>query len=317
MSEPVNTADQISAGLLARLWVYQKERFPLGQTAILVGFFTAATLSVSAQLADRSQPALWTFAAVWISVLVIFFQMRACDEYKDLETDQRYRPERAIPRGLVSLKTIILVAILASIIATALTASVSIYLLLPLGFVWIWLFIMTKEFWVAGWLTARPFLYLVSHMAIMPIIDFYISAAEWMDYEHHPPDGLWVFLVLSFLNGCVLEFGRKIWSPENEREGVATYSRLLGPEKAVWIWTGFCALATVFLIIVALKLEAGLWVGIPSVLALIVVLHTARHFSRNPTQALQKKIETIAGLWVVMCYGLAGFMPLLKAWVTT
>ena len=32
---------------------------------------------------------------------------------------------------------------------------------------------MTAEFFVPEWLKARPFLYLVSHMAIMPFIDLY------------------------------------------------------------------------------------------------------------------------------------------------
>jgi len=302
-------------GLAARLWVYQKERFPLGQTAVLVGFFTAATLSVSAQLAGRPLPTIWTFLAVWIGVLVIFFQMRACDEYKDLETDKRYRPERPIPRGLVTLKTIIVIAIFAGFLAIAATTAVSTALLLPLALVWFWLFVMTKEFWVPEWLISKPFLYLVSHMAIMPIIDLYISGAEWIEHGQHPPSGLWIFLVLSFLNGCVLEFGRKIWTPANERDGVETYSKLLGPVKAVWAWTGFCALAAVFLIIVAAKLGAMLWVGIPAILTLLYVLFTAQKFAGNPTDAVQKKIETLAGLWVVMCYGLAGFMPLLKGWI--
>ena len=315
MSHPTKKIDTDNRGLMSRLWAYQKERFPLGQTSILVGFFTAATLSVSAQLADRPLPAVWTFLAVWISVLVIFFQMRACDEYKDLETDQKYRPERPIPRGLVTLKTIIVIAIFASFIAVAATSAVSIALLIPLALVWLWLFVMTKEFWVPEWLISKPALYLVSHMAIMPIIDLYISAGEWIEHGHHPPSGLWVFLVLSFLNGCVLEFGRKIWTPENERDGVETYSRLLGPVRAVWIWTGFCVLAGVFLIIVAIKLQAGVWVGIPAIITLLFILQAARKFSREPTKALQDRIETLAGVWVIMCYGLAGFMPLLKAWI--
>lgn len=317
MSKPATIIDEKNLGLIRRLWLYQKERFPLGQTAILVGFFTAATLCVSAQLASRALPSAWTFIAIWIAVLIIFFQMRACDEYKDLETDSLFRPERPIPRGLISLRTIITLAAAVALIAIAVTITVSIQLLLPLAFVWIWLFVMTKEFWMPEWLISKPFLYLISHMAIMPIIDLYISAAEWMQHGLKPPHGLWVFLVLSFLNGCVLEFGRKIWAPENERDGVESYSRLLGPAKAVCIWTGFCGLACVFLIIVAMKLQAGLWVGIPAVLTLLYIIYNAWQFSRNPTPKKQKTIDALAGLWVVMCYGLAGFMPLLRTWIVT
>ena len=299
---------------IARLWAYQKERFPIFQTALLVWFFTAATLCVSAQLAGRNLPSLWSFIAVWISVLIIFFQMRACDEYKDLDTDTLYRPERPIPRGLIKLKTILLLALGASIIAIAASASITPKLLIPLGLVWVWLFIMTKEFFVHDWLVSKPFIYLVSHMMIMPIIDLDISSAEWITYGEHPPSGLWIFLVLSFLNGCVLEFGRKVWAPENERTGVETYSRQLGPRKAAYIWSGFCTIAAGFLVAMIYRLGTPLWVLTPAILMLLYIFSTVYKFSTTPTSSLQKRIDTLSGLWVLICYGLAGFAPLLLAW---
>jgi hypothetical protein len=45
-----------------------------------------------------------------------------------------------------------------------------------------------------------------------------------------------MFLALSFVNGCVLEIGRKLWAPENEIAGVDTYSGLWGPRRAAAIW---------------------------------------------------------------------------------
>jgi hypothetical protein len=44
-----------------------------------------------------------------------------------------------------------------------------------------------------------------------------------------------MFLALSFVNGCVLEIGRKLWAPENEIAGVDTYSAL-GAARAAAIW---------------------------------------------------------------------------------
>jgi hypothetical protein len=60
---------------------------------------------------------------------------------------------------------------------------------------------------IAHWLKARPFLYLVSHMLIMPLIDLFVTATEWLTRAGSPPAGLWLFLLLSFANGCVLEIG--------------------------------------------------------------------------------------------------------------
>jgi hypothetical protein len=40
--------------------------------------------------------------------------------------------------------------------------------------------VMTKEFFVPEWLKKRPIVYMVSHMAIMPLIDLYATACDWL-----------------------------------------------------------------------------------------------------------------------------------------
>jgi hypothetical protein len=95
---------------------------------------------------------------------------------------------------------------------------------------------MSFEFGVPDWLKARPVLYLVSHMAIMPLIDLLLTGIEWVP-GGGAASGLWMFLALSFVNGCVLEIGRKLWAPENEIAGVDTYSGLWGPQRAAMIWS--------------------------------------------------------------------------------
>jgi 4-hydroxybenzoate polyprenyltransferase len=164
---------------VAALWTYQKERFPLAKTVPLLAVFSAASLCASAEMAGRPLPEAWAFVAAFMAAMMLFFQMRVCDEYKDLDDDRRYRPHRPIPRGLVSLRQIIALG-LASLPVTAL----AVWLWHPpafwlLALVWLWLAAMTAEFGVAAWLKARPLLYLVSHMAIMPLIDLLSMAACW------------------------------------------------------------------------------------------------------------------------------------------
>ena len=299
-----------SAGesLLRRLWLYQAERFPLGKTAILLAVFSAASISVSAHLAGRPLPGLWTFIGVWLVVIVVFFQMRAADEHKDLEDDTNYRPERPIPSGLVSLRLILGLAGVGGLVALALAGSINPGLIGLLFVVWLWLGLMSFEFFVPQWLKARPALYLVSHMVIMPFITLLVTAAEWLPHGA-PPQGLWLLLALSFVNGCVLEIGRKVWAPASEREGVETYSSLLGPARAAFLWVVASAAAWLLLLGLGLALGAPLLVGVPSFIALVVVVGAATRFARDPTQKGQKLIDNLAGLWVLVCYALAGFVP--------
>lgn len=308
----MSVADRLARpSLTKRLWTYQAERFPLAKSAILIAMFSAASINASALLSGRSLPDPVAYLVAFIVTLVIFFQLRACDEIKDLEDDRRYRPERPIPRGLVSLRLIIGIALGLGVAAAAATYLRHPALILPLALVWAWLALMTREFFAPDWLKARPLLYLVSHMAIMPLIDFFVTAFEWLPHVEPPPAGLALFLAMSFANGCVLEIGRKLWAPENERAGVETYSGLYGPGRAALMWAVWVTIAFALLCGVAFAVDAGrLSIAIGAV-AYVWAIRTAFGYGRDPSQAAQKQMDALSGLWVFSCYALAGFAPLL------
>ncbi len=293
----------------AALWTYQKERFPLAKTVPLLAVFSAASICVSAEMAGRHLPGWGAFAAGFAVAMLLFFQMRVCDEWKDLEDDRRLRPDRPIPRGLISLRAVLSLG-LASLPLTAFAAwAWHPPLLWPLALVWLWLAAMTAEFGVADWLKARPVLYLISHMAIMPLIDLLLTAMEWLP-AGGPAFWLWLFLALSFVNGCVLEIGRKLWAPESEIAGVDSYSGLWGPRKGAAIWAG-AVLASWALLVGVGAVTGALWValGIGGA-GVLFCLRAAMAYAAAPSIAAQKRLDTLAGLWVFLCYALAGFAPM-------
>jgi 4-hydroxybenzoate polyprenyltransferase len=296
-------------GGLARWWVYQAERFPLIKTVPLLAMFSAASISVSAVLAGRPVPGLGAYAIGFGMVFLLFFQLRVCDEIKDAEDDRRYRPERPIPRGLVTLREVVILGILTLPMTIALTLIWGSGLIWLLALVWVWLALMTAEFGAPDWLKARPVLYLVSHMAIMPLIDLLVTGVEWLPHGAPHPSLAW-FVALSFANGCVLELGRKLWAAESERNGVDSYSRLWGPRLATAVWLGFVALSF------ALLCGVGLAVGHVAVIACIGLFGVAAclwaglTYARTPDLRAEKRVDLIAGLWVFLCYSTAGFVPL-------
>ncbi|MBU2981682.1 UbiA family prenyltransferase [Lentibacter algarum] len=291
------------------LWTYQKERFPLAQTMPLLAVFSAASLTVSAELSGRDLPSYGAYIAGFIVALMLFFQMRVCDEYKDLEDDTRYRPERPIPRGLVSLRQIITLGLASLPIAAFATWTWHPPALWLLALVWAWLAAMTAEFGAPEWLKARPVLYLLSHMLIMPLIDLLLTGFEWLP-AGSAANGLWLFLALSFVNGCVLEIGRKLWAPEAEITGVDTYSRLWGPRKAALVWSA-CVLLSFALLLAVCQATGALWVGLMfGGFGAALCLSAAAKYVKNPTPEAQKQLDTLAGLWVFDCYAIAGFAPL-------
>lgn len=301
---------EADASLLSRLWTYQSERFPLAKTVPLLAVFSAASITVSATLASRPLPDIQAYLIGFGLVFILFFQLRVCDEVKDLEDDRAYRPERPIPRGLVSLRLIVTLGLVTIPIAVLLVLLHGHNLVWMLVIVWVWLAAMTFEFGVPKWLKSKPVLYLLSHMAIMPIIDLLLTAIEWQQ-SRSPSKALWLFIALSFTNGCVLEIGRKLWAPVNELQGVDSYSGLWGPRRATAIWLAFVATSLLLLLGVGWATDALVPIAAIGIIGAALCVWSGVGYANSPTPQSEKRVDTIAGIWVFLCYASAGFAPLL------
>ena len=296
-----------SAPLAARLWTYQAERFPLLKHGVLIAVFSGGE-AVFGALARNATPD-WKAVVVAIVVcLLLFAQLRIADEHKDNEDDRRWRPERPVPRGLVTLAELRWVGVAAAVVQVAATALLDSRLTLVLLLVWGWMALMSVEFFVPEWLKARPVLYLVSHMAVMPLIAlFAVACGARGEVLINPAVG--VFLALAFLNGLILEVARKSWAPEDEREGVETYSRLWGVKRSATVaalaGVGAAGLALTVQALLGLSWGFGLVVG-----AGIGLLVTAAGFyARRPSTETSGRLETASGLFVLLVYLAVAWLP--------
>ena len=113
-------------------------------------------------------------------------------------------------------------------------------------FVWIYMFLVAKEFFIKKWLTKRILIYALSHVVIMVFITLviveatqYIVPKNIFDvfilqrYRHNIDFALIPLFTLNYLNGIVLEIGRKMRRADEEEHGVQTYNKLWGRKKAV------------------------------------------------------------------------------------
>jgi 4-hydroxybenzoate polyprenyltransferase len=304
--------------LPARLARYQAERFPLAGYAPLIAAFTFASVSYSrsarrfAGLPDASGFVPWPlFAAGAFTSLACFFLLRVLDEHKDAETDRRWRPELAVPRGLVTLGELRLVGavlVAAVIAANALTAPV---LLLPLLLVALWASLMTKEFFVREWLRAHLGAYLVTHMLVMPMIDAYTTGIDWLVAGRHAPNGLPWFLAATFANGVLVEIGRKLRAPADEREGVDSYTHAWGARVAPLAWLAvLLAAATVVTVAARSTGAAGLSAAIAYPAAALLAIPAIRFVATGDGRAA-RQVEVTSGLWGFVSYLTLGLGPML------
>jgi 4-hydroxybenzoate polyprenyltransferase len=292
-----------------RWWIYQNERFPLAAHVPLIGSFSFCAVAYSARLRVDQWPTIDTIAVAFVCCLIFFMQLRIADEFKDNEEDTKYRPYRPVPRGLVKLKELAIIFIVGALLQFGLAMWFQPKLLIVLVIAWLYLGSMSFEFGVREWLKSRPVVYLFSHMLIMPIVDFYATACDWIFHHNFPPSGIAFFLIASFFNGLVIELGRKIRAPHDEEEGVETYSSLWGPKIAVWLWFTTLILTATFAIFAAHQVHVGVQVSILYLFALILLCLLCYKFYKNPDTNTSKKIELSAGIWTLILYGSLGLIP--------
>ena len=287
-----------------RWWTYQKERFPIFQHGPLVAAFSSCAVAYSSMLTGT--PPQWqAFAVAFMTCLLFFLQLRIADEFKDAEEDAMYRPYRAVPRGLVSLKELGIVFIGSAIIQLVLALTYSPALGIVLAIAWVYLALMSVEFFARDWLKARPITYLWTHMLIMPIVDFYATACHWIPTGEKPWMGLGFFLAASFCNGLVIELGRKLRQPENEEKGVPTYSKLWGLKTASWVWFG-CLFATCgFAVAAANIIQFILPVAVTLCLLMLWAITHVIRSHKTPA----KTFELISGVWTLALYLTLGIIP--------
>jgi len=300
----------------AKWWTYQKERFPVFAHGILIAAFSFSAVSFSALLrGSHSLPDGASDLVAFLNSFFAFLHLRIADEFKDIEEDTRYRSYRPVPRGLVTLRELgwlwVGTAAIQLLMALALHPPLVVLLLVT----WVYLALMSREFFAREWLKARPITYLWTHMLIMPLIDFYATACDWLHLGLRPPPGLFWFVIVSFFNGIVIEIGRKIRAAEDEENGVPTYTVIWGRTGAVMAW--FLALSgtTASAIYAALHIHfASVMTGVLATL-LGINLTIGLLFLRTGQRRYAKLVEPLSGLWTLSMYLTLGAIPMFwRAW---
>jgi 4-hydroxybenzoate polyprenyltransferase len=299
-----------------RWWIYQQERFPIFKHGLLIAIFSLSAVSYSLLLRDPlgTRSLLQSPGApliAFVMLFLFFLQLRVADEFKDHKEDCRYRPYRPVPRGLIELWELGMVAIGAAVIQLGLAFSMGMPLVWLLLAVWAYMGLMTREFFVPRWLKAHPVVYLLSHSIVMPMLAFYGTACDWLAAGNSPSPEIVRFLLVSWFGGIVLEIGRKIRIPKDEEAGVETYSSLWGHQRAAMVWLGAIGLLTIAVIAAALPINFLIPVTAALIILLTLAVITTWQFLYRPIRAKAAGFEEISALWTVGVYLIVGIVPLL------
>ena len=305
------------ATYLQRLYQYQKERFPIAVHIPLIAAFSFSAIGYSRALrgADGFIP-LIDYVACAFTNISMFFMLRVADEHKDKDDDAAYRTYLPVPRGLVTLKELRYTAWFLFVVALLINLFYYPALLWMYAFVMLYLVLMRYEFFVKDWLKKHQVAYITSHMFIIPIADIYASSYDWKLSGVAPSIGLMLFFIVSYINGLLLEIGRKMRVESTEEYGVVSYTKMWGIKGATVIW-----------ITLLLADFAVAWAAIEhthytntSYMVLITMavltLAPAVWFIAKPAKASAKAIEFASLIWTLTMYLLLGGIPLLIQLIT-
>lgn len=294
--------DRVTSTLsLSERWrLYFRERFPLALHAPVVAVFSSSSFIFAwVVIGQRSPPSAISLTGAFIVTLLFFLQLRIADEFKDFEEDQRFRPYRPVPRGIVTLRGLSGLCVISAGVQAASSALFGMRALAALAVVWAYFGLMAVEFFVGKWLKSHPATYMASHMMALPLIVAYVAICAGAVSVSAPL--LW-YAGTSYLGFCVFEIGRKIRSPADEEEGVETYSAVWGRQRAVLAWLGAMAGSGIFAALAARDVDAlALTAGVAAVV-IVLAAGVGGTFLNEPRAGRGRVFFAMSGIWLVVIY---------------
>ncbi|PKL74983.1 MAG: hypothetical protein CVV27_17710 [Candidatus Melainabacteria bacterium HGW-Melainabacteria-1] len=234
-----------------RWGIYLREMFQPGSRLL---FATLTSLGLGwGVLADQDATALTFDGRLLLasgSLFLILLYYRLCDEFKDLDTDREFFPDRPLPSGRVLLTDLRAMQLTATGLGFGLNL---LWPLAPLAFacLWVYAWLMGKWFFLPELIGGNRLLAFVTHGPISLVGSYYVMALYLQ-----PGQALFslqsALLALWFaLPGFSWEVARKTRAPQHEARGYQIYSSMLG-------YRGAAALPPLFALV---ELAIGIWLS--------------------------------------------------------
>lgn len=228
------TTAAVSHGFGKRLWDYLIERFPL-HVSVPVSFFGFFGFYFLLQQLLGLEPLAITPRSLMGAVTLTAFSllMRVLDEFKDLDSDRLYFPDRPVPAGRIELRDLKRLGwgLLALMVALNLGGGVALWAFLLLmayaGLTYKYFFVPELH------LRSLP-LTLATHAPLTAFSLLYVLAVGMDDFHlsfSAIPAAAWWGIPMFWLLVICWETSRKIRVPEQE-DGYSTYSKVYGPRGA-------------------------------------------------------------------------------------
>lgn len=287
-----------------RLSAYFAERFPLPSHVCMVFIYFLANQFLAQVLSSPGKPLVvgWFSVLGMLFLFCLFLHLRVFDEHKDYNDDCRFYPQRVLSRGIVTLfhlKILGAIAITAElVIATCVGRDALVASVATIFFSWV----MLHEFFVRDWLRSHFILYAIAHMLIMPLMAATIFSFTMQRPFWEAPTLFWAYALADFFAFSNWEISRKIRVPEDEIEGVSSYSKAFGMFTAGYVVIALRILNTVLAWMIGYYLNLSLFYYVGLIVLFLGTLAGLLHFRLRPCHRTAKNLEAYGGGYIILFY---------------
>lgn len=284
-----------------RLSAYLAERFPvLGHGLLIVAYYSSNQFLARA-LTTPGRPMHYDLRSLLgaVTLFCFFFHLRVFDEHKDYEEDVIHHPDRVLQRGVITLGDLKILGGIAIALEIALSAVRGASALAAWGIAFAFSLLMLKEFFARDWLKRHFLIYATSHMLLMPLLSLMVFSFASGRWPWEAPGWYLVYAWVGFFVTFNWEVSRKIRAPEDEREGVETYTRIFGTYGAAYIVLAIRVIDTALVILVGRHLGLPRWFDAALVALFLVTLLGFFQFRFQTSRKTAKRMETWAGMYII------------------
>lgn len=274
---------------LVRLWQYQSERAPIVAMVVMAALATGVVYHFA-------EASIASYVISVIIVVLYLIQIRASDEKKDFDHDNKFYKDRPVQRGLVSLEELyridqFAIATQLLLYASFLNLRILAFGLLSQGYA----FLTRREFYIRKWLRKHLLTYNLLHQVQLIILFsavINIIQPTKLSYTQ--------LLLFTLINIGIIELARKTL-PASEDAAKDSYSARLGYKGVAVALTFFAVLAAAFsTYLISQHLRNAIFMVLP-IIALIPIANYSYHYAIDPNRPNQKGIENSAILMFVGC----------------
>jgi 4-hydroxybenzoate polyprenyltransferase len=284
-----------------RLAAYLAERFPVLGHGVLICAYYSSNQFLARVLTEPGRPMRYDLSSLLgaLTLFLFFFHLRVFDEHKDYAEDCVHYPQRVLQSGLITLRDLKIlggVAMALEILCAALRGPA---VLAAWAVAFVFSVLMLKEFFVRGWLKRHFLVYAVTHLLVMPFLSLTVFSFATGRWPWQAPLWFWMYAWVGFFVTFNWEVSRKIRAPEDEIEGVETYTRIFGTYGAAYLVLLLRAVDTGLVALVGWHLGLSPWFYAALIALFLVCLVGFFQYRFHTNRKTAKRMETYAGMYII------------------